>query len=223
MGTVPYTAKKEGLSPMQPMQPEFYNRETLEVAPDLLGKYLVREIDGHQLIGKIVEVEAYKGSIDKGAHSYKYKCTPRTKVMFGPPGHAYVYLIYGMYYCLNIVTEEVGEPCAVLIRGIEPIKGEGYMAFLRYNKTLKEITPAQRKNLTNGPGKLCKSFHITKNQNKQPLWSSDLYITPGVPVEAEKIIRSKRVNIDYAEEARDFLWRFSIKDNSHVSVKPSSM
>jgi DNA-3-methyladenine glycosylase len=98
---------------MQVLPYDFYNRDTLEVAPDLLGKYLIRKINGHQLVGKIVEVEAYKGSIDKGAHSYNYRRTPRTEVMFGPPGHAYVYLIYGMYYCLNIVTEEEGRSMCV--------------------------------------------------------------------------------------------------------------
>ncbi|HHW31789.1 MAG TPA: DNA-3-methyladenine glycosylase [Clostridiaceae bacterium] len=205
---------------MECLKQDFYDRETLEVAPDLLGKYLIREINGHQLIGKIVEVEAYKGSIDKGAHSYNYKRTPRTEVMFGPPGHAYVYLIYGMYFCLNIVTEKEGEPCAVLIRALEPVKGEDYMAYIRYNKPLEELTPSQRKNLTNGPGKLCKSFHITKEQNGQPLWNNDFYLTEGVPVRQDEIIRSKRINIDYAEEAKDFLWRFSIKDNPCVSVKP---
>jgi DNA-3-methyladenine glycosylase len=200
---------------------DFYSRETLEVAPDLLGKYLVRKINGHLLIGKIVEVEAYKGAIDKGAHSYKYKRTPRTEVMFGPPGHAYVYLIYGMYHCLNIVTEKEGEPSAVLIRALEPVEGEDYMAILRYNKPLEEITSSQRKNLTNGPGKLCKSLHITKEQNHQPLWSNDLYVALGISIEKDKIIRSKRINIDYAEEAKDFLWRFTIKDNPYVSVKPN--
>lgn len=200
------------------LNPEFFNRETLEVAPDLLGKYLVREIHGHQLVGKIVEVEAYKGSMDKGAHSYKYKRTPRTEVMFGPPGHAYVYLIYGMYHCLNAITDKEGEPCGILIRAIEPIKGENYMSILRYNKPLQDITKAQRKNLTNGPGKLCKSLHITKAQKGQPLWKGDLCIALGESVKPDEIIRSKRINIDYAEEARDFLWRFTIKDNPYVSV-----
>lgn len=198
----------------------FYNRDTLEVAPDLLGKYLVRETGGHRLVGKIVEVEAYKGSIDKGAHSYNYRRTPRTEIMFGPPGHAYVYLIYGMYYCLNIVTEEEGEPCAVLIRGIEPVEGEAHMAVLRYGKSLEEITRAQRKNLTNGPGKVCKAFDIIKEQNGKPLWSEDFYVGSRDTVEYTEIIRSKRINIDYAEEAKDFLWRYSIKDNPYVSIKP---
>lgn len=205
---------------MHPLKQSFYNRETLEVAPDLLGKYLIREINGHKLIVKIVEVEAYKGAIDKGAHSYKYKHTPRTEVMFGPPGHAYIYLIYGMYYCLNIVTEEEGEPCAILIRGVEPIKGDDYMSLLRYQKPLSEITPTQLKNLSNGPGKLCKSLCITKEQNRHPVWKGELYITSGVEITPEQIIRSKRINIDYAEEAKDFLWRFSIKGNPYVSVKP---
>ncbi|NLL70212.1 MAG: DNA-3-methyladenine glycosylase [Epulopiscium sp.] len=205
---------------MNPLYADFYQRDTLEVAPDLLGKYLVREIHGHRLIGKIVETEAYKGPIDKGAHSYNYKRTPRTEVMFGPPGYAYVYLIYGMYYCLNVVTEAEGEPCAVLIRGVEPVAGQEHMAFLRYQKSLEEITSTQEKNLTNGPGKLCRAFHITKEQNGQPLWEKDFYIHSGEPLDTSQIIMSKRINIDYAEEAKDFLWRYSIKDNPYVSVKP---
>lgn len=203
---------------MEVLPCEFYNRDTLEVAPGLLGKYLVRIIDGRRLTGKIVETEAYKGSIDKGAHSYNYKKTPRTEVMFGPPGHAYVYLIYGMYYCLNVVTEECGEPCAVLIRGIEPVEGEDYMAALRYGKPMPGLTPSHRINLANGPGKICKAFGITKEQNGKPLWSDDFYLAYGERVEDSQIARSKRINIEYAEEARDFLWRFSINGNPYVSV-----
>lgn len=205
---------------MDPLLPKFYHRETLEVAPDLLGKYLVRNIHGQQLVGKIVEVEAYKGPIDKGAHSYNYKRTPRTEAMFGPPGHAYIYLIYGMYYCLNIVTEVEGEPCGVLIRAIEPIEGVDYMAILRYKKSLAEITRGQQKNLTNGPGKLCMAMNITKEQYQWPLWEKDFYIAEGEEIAPSQIVRSKRINIDYAEEAKDFLWRYSIKDNPYVSVKP---
>jgi DNA-3-methyladenine glycosylase len=198
---------------------EFYNRNTLEVAPDLLGKYLVRKLGEHRLIGKIVEAEAYIGPIDKGAHSYNYRRTSRTEAMFGPPGHAYVYLIYGMYHCFNAVTEREGEPCAVLIRGIEPIEGEDYMSTLRYGKTSKEITKVQRENLTNGPGKICKAFNITKEENKRSLRDKDFNIIFGDPVKDSQIVRSKRINIDYAEEAKDFLWRYSIKDNLYVSKK----
>lgn len=205
---------------MKVLSPDFYNRKTLKVAHDLLGKYIVRETHGHRLVGKIVEVEAYIGSIDKGAHSYKYKKTPRTEVMFGPPGHAYIYLIYGMYYCLNVVTEKEGEPCAVLIRGVEPVDGVDHMAFLRYQKPLKDITKAQEISLTNGPGKICKAFNITKEQNRHPLWKDDFFIANGVIVGDSQIIKSKRINIDYAEEAKDFLWRYSIKNNPYVSIKP---
>ncbi|NLP47211.1 MAG: DNA-3-methyladenine glycosylase [Epulopiscium sp.] len=205
---------------MKLLTSDFYQRDTLEVARDLLGKYLMRTIDGNQLIGKIVEVEAYKGPIDKGAHSYNYKRTPRTEVMFGPAGHAYIYLIYGMYYCMNVVTEKEGEPCAALIRGIEPIQGQEQMAQFRYEKPLQQLTKVQQKNLTNGPGKLCQAFQITKKQNGQPLWKKDCFITDGEYVDFSQIVKSKRINIDYAEEAKDFLWRFSIKENPYVSVKP---
>jgi DNA-3-methyladenine glycosylase len=124
-----------------------------------------------------------------------------------------------MYYCLNVVTEEYGEPCAVLIRGIEPIEGEAHMAVLRYGKHLAELTGSHRINLANGPGKICKAFNITKEQNGRPLWSKDFYIAYGNTVEDSQIIRSKRINIEYAEEAKDFLWRYSIKGNPYVSGK----
>lgn len=124
---------------------EFYSRDTITVAKDLLGKLLVRNIDGNKLIGKIVEVEAYLGPIDKACHSYNFKRTQRNEVMYGPAGIAYVYFIYGMYYCLNFVTEREGMPCAVLIRALEPIEGLDTMALNRFGKTYSELIKSQRK------------------------------------------------------------------------------
>ncbi len=110
----------------------FYNRNTLIVAKELLGKILVHNIDGKLLKGKIVETEGYLGLRDKAAHSYGGKKTNRVETMYGDPGRAYVYLIYGMYYCLNIVTEEEGSPEAVLIRGVEPLEGIDEMSINRF-------------------------------------------------------------------------------------------
>lgn len=201
---------------------EFYNRYTLDVAKDLLGKKLVHYINGEKLIGKIVEVEAYIGEIDKAAHCYNNKITKRTKVMFGEPGYAYVYLIYGMYNCMNIVTEQKGQAAAVLIRAVEPIKGINIMAYNRYNKLLKDLTKKHIINLTNGPGKLSMAMSITKEINNNMdlcgnnLWVEDNHDDDKFEFE---IITTKRINIDYAEEAIDFPWRFYIKDNTFVSRK----
>src|SRR5690554_6718560 len=106
---------------MNSLNRDFYNRDSLTVAKDLLGKYLVHIVDGVKLVGKIVETEAYMGVEDKAAHSYGGRRTPRVEVMYGPPGYAYVYLIYGMYDCFNVVTNKEGIPQAVLIRAIEPM------------------------------------------------------------------------------------------------------
>jgi len=204
---------------MQKLPREFYNRPTLEVSRDLLGKYLVHQIGGNKYMAKIVEVEAYIGDIDKACHAYNNKVTPRTKVLYKLPGTAYVYLIYGMYYCFNIVTEEEGRAAAVLIRAVEPIEGIEKMVENRYKKTIKEINKKQIFNLTSGPGKLCMAMNITKENNKMDLCGDDIYITEGREKEKIGIITTKRINIDYAEEAVDFPWRFYIKDNPYISKK----
>ena len=204
---------------MQKLPREFYNRPTLEVSRDLLGKYLVHQIGGNKYMAKIVEVEAYIGDIDKACHAYNNKVTPRTKVLYKLPGTAYVYLIYGMYYCFNIVTEEEGRAAAVLVRAVEPIEGIEKMAENRYKKTIKEINRKQILNLTSGPGKLCMAMNITKENNKMDLCGDDIYITEGREKEKIGIITTKRINIDYAEEAVDFPWRFYIKDNPYISKK----
>ncbi|MGH4050119.1 MAG: DNA-3-methyladenine glycosylase [Clostridium sp.] len=198
---------------------EFYARDTLGVAKDLLGKILVHEVNGVILTGKIVETEAYIGSIDKACHAYGGKRTPRVETLYGIPGIAYVYFIYGMYHCFNIITKEEGSPEGVLIRAIEPIDGLSEMANLRFNKDYNELTKAQIKNLTTGPSKLCIAMNINKGNNKQDLCTSGLYIEEVENKSKITVAEVKRVGIDYAEEAKDFLWRFYIKDNIWVSVK----
>lgn len=197
----------------------FYNRATLDVAKDLLGKNLVHYINGERLVGKIVEVEAYIGAIDKAAHSYNNKITERTKVMFGPPGYAYVYLIYGMYNCMNVVTQMEGEAAAVLIRAVEPIEGINIMAHNRYGKSMEELTKKQIINLTSGPGKLCMAMDITKLNNSMDLCGDTLWIEDSNENNVFEVVTTTRVNIDYAEEAIDFPWRFYIKDNPFISKK----
>ncbi len=196
----------------------FYHRPTLEVARQLLGKEIVHETTKGIMRGRIVEAEAYIGAIDKAAHCYQNKRTTRTEVMFGPPGHAYVYLIYGMYHCFNIVTQAEGEAAAVLIRAVEPIEGTELMVHNRYVKSIGDLTRAQVKNLTNGPGKLCGAMGIDRGLNGADLCDDSFYLTEGAD-EPFEMITSKRINIDYAEEAIDFPWRFYIKNNPHVSRK----
>jgi len=198
---------------------EFYSRDTIIVAKELLGKILVHNYNGKLLKGKIVETEAYLGIIDKAAHSYGGRKTKRVETMYGPAGIAYVYFIYGMYYCLNIVTQKEGIPEAVLIRAVEPMENIDIMAINRFNKPFRELNEYQKKNLTNGPGKLCKAFNITKEMhNGLDLCGDVLYLEEG-KWENLNIIETTRIGIDYAEEAKDFLYRFYIKGNPYVSVK----
>lgn len=195
---------------MKRLERSFYERDTLLVAKDLLGKHMVYKADGHKYVVKITDVEAYTGIHDKACHTYGGKRTKRTEVMWGPAGHAYIYLIYGMYACLNVVTEHEGNPCAVLIRGVEPVKNKEQMTLNRYGKSEALLTSYQKKNFTNGPGKVCLALGLTREQNGMDLLSDTCYIyNPGEHI-ANHIQAGKRINIDYAEEAADYLWRFYI-------------
>lgn len=199
----------------------FYDRDTCQVAQDLLGKYLVRVQNGIPLVVRIHETEAYVGPIDKACHAYNYRRTARTKTLFAPPGTAYIYLIYGMYHCLNFVTEPEGTPCAVLLRGGAARAGIAQMAQNRYGRSPNELTSYQRKNFLNGPGKLCKALSLTKAQNGISLLGDALYlcdrledvglVTPPEDTLPFDILSGPRVGIDYAEEAVAFPWRYQIK------------
>lgn len=214
---------------MKILKENFYGRATLDVAKDLLGKYLIREIDGKIVGGKIVETEGYLGVTDKGAHVYGGKKTERVKPLYGQAGTVYIYQIYGMYYCLNAITEREGEPQGVLIRAIEPLFGLDIISENRYKKQYKELTKKERLNLTSGPSKLCLALKLDKKLNNTLLWNNELYIVEKdddllkyIEVHEEKtgdIVPSKRIGIDYAEEAKDFLYRFYYKDNPYVSKK----
>lgn len=198
----------------------FFNRDARIVAEDLIGKVLVRKYNNTVIKARIVETEAYIAAIDKASHAYGGKITPRTKVMFGPPGHVYVYIIYGMYYCMNFVTEEEGTCSAVLIRAAEPLINEEEMSKNRYNKPLSELTKYQTKNLSNGPGKLCNALKITKEHNGTDLMGDEIFLEDD-GFKDFKVEKSKRINIDYAEEAKDFLWRNTIHYND-VKITPTS-
>ena len=153
---------------------EFYDRDTVKVAQDLLGKYLVRNLNGELLVGRITETEAYIGRCDKACHAYNYRRTARTETLFMAPGHAYIYLIYGMYNCLNFVTEPEGEPAAVLLRAVEPVAGMDTLLRLRYGDKL--LTPYRQKNFLNGPGKVCRGFALSKAENRLDLTGDTLFI-----------------------------------------------
>ena len=197
---------------MELLKGDFYNRDTVTVARDLLGKHLVRVLeDGTHLVCRITETEAYVGRMDKACHAYGYKRTPRTETLFTPPGTAYIYLIYGMYHCLNFVTEPEGEPSAVLIRGVQAVTNGDIIAKNRFGCKMEEMTAYQRKNFLNGPGKVCKGLDLTREQNGLDLTSSHnpLYVCDGPA--PKQIQVGKRIGIDYAEEAVDFPWRFWIE------------
>lgn len=200
---------------------EFYIGDTVEIARELLGKYLVRRLsDGRLLAGRITETEAYVGRCDKACHAYNYRLTDRTATMFGPPGHAYIYLIYGMYHCLNFVTEPEGEPSAVLLRAIEPVSGIDEIRRARFGD--KPMTPYRTKNFMNGPGKVCQGLQLTRAENELDLTGDTLFLCDspadlGLPCQSpspKRICAGKRIGIDYAEEARDFLWRFWLEQEA---------
>lgn len=163
-----------------------------------------------------METEGYLGLADKAAHSYGGKVTKRLETMYGSPGRAYVYIIYGMYHCLNTITRKEGIPEGVLIRAIEPLEGIDAMAENRFGKSLEDFSNYQKKNFTNGPGKLCMAMDITKKLDKEDLCGDILYIEEGKK-EKFNIVKDKRIGIDYAEEAKDYLYRFYIEGNSYVS------
>ena len=197
---------------------DFYAGDTVAAAQALLGKVLVRRLDGHLLAGRITETEAYVGRCDKACHAYNYRRTPRTETLFLSPGHAYVYLIYGMYHCLNFVTEPEGEPAAVLLRAVEPIAGIEMIRRLRYGD--KPLTPYRMRNFLNGPGKVCQGFGLTRAQNGLDLTGDELFLCdgpedlglPGPAPRRERLCRGPRIGVDYAQEAKDFPWRFWLEE-----------
>ena len=214
---------------MKVLMEDFYARDTLTVARELLGKYLIHEVDGKLIGGKIVETEGYLGVNDKGAHAYGGKKTPRVMTMYGKPGTVYIYSIYGMYVCLNAITVREGEPQGILIRAVEPLIGLDIISQNRSKKNYNELTKKEKLNLTSGPSKLCLGLNITKELNNTMFFDGEMYIADLddeliklLEVEEEedgKIVKSKRIGIDYAEEAKDFLYRFYYEKNPYVSKK----
>lgn len=176
----------------------FYDRETVQVARELLGTWFVHVVSGVRRIGRIVETEAYLGPADKAAHT-SHGNTVRTRAMFGPPGHLYVYFVYGMHHCMNVVTEPEGIGTAVLIRAMEPI------ANLSTN--------------TNGPARVCKALGITRDHYGADLLGDALYVAAPPRVEPVRIVERPRVGVDYAGAWAHKLLRFYVDGSAFVSKK----
>jgi DNA-3-methyladenine glycosylase len=181
---------------MSKLQRSFYDRHPITVARELLGQHLVRVSGGVERIGRIVEVEAYLGPHDRAAHSAR-GLTRRTRVMFGPPGHAYVYMIYGMYHCMNVVTEGEGRASAVLLRALEPV--------------------ANIDGRTNGPGLLCRAMHIDRHLNGHDLTSDEFHIAAAPVAEPLKIVKKPRIGVDYAGPWAEKPLRFYLEGSRFVS------
>lgn len=229
---------------MKALEQSFYLQDGISVARNLLGKVMIRVDEGEAYCFKIVETEAYMGIEDKGAHVFGDKKTERTAPLYEIGGTTYIYLIYGMYHCLNIAAHQVGVPHCVLIRAVEPLD-EKAMAYAKSNRPIKS---KKIQDLTNGPGKLCKALKIDKSLNAKSvippsgnreflddgLWIVEKAVEGVVEsivkervkdtlkekVQEEfEIVAAKRINIPYAEEYQDKLWRFYIKNNAFVSVR----
>ncbi len=213
---------------------EFFARDGITVAKELLGKILVHRTSCGEVRGIITEVESYMGETDKGSHTYGGRRTQRTEPMYHKGGTSYVYLIYGMYSCMNIVVMREGIPQAVLLRSVVPADEESRRRMIqlrlepvnrkRLQKqkepyTMEELPhsaaklpPSLLKHLADGPGKLCIAMGITKEDNDIDMVESrTFYVTEGIPVAPEEVAAGKRIGIDYAEEAADYLWRFYIR------------
>lgn len=191
---------------------EFYMRDAVTVAKDILGKIIVKKDDkGKIFSGRIIEVEAYMGIFDKASHSYGGKRTKRTEVMYKEGGYSYIFLIYGMYECFNIVVEAEGNPQAVLVRGVEPLENKNLMQEKRKVKREKDIS--------NGPGKLTKALGITREDNGVDLVNDKNIWIEDDGYKVKEIVETTRIGIDYAEEDALKPWRFYIKDSEFISKK----
>ena len=188
---------------------DFYLCDGLAAAEKLLGKLLVHDSPEGRTVGRIVELEAYMGESDKGCHAYGGRRTERTEVLYGEGGHAYVYLIYGMYCCMNVIVNQKDIPHCIFIRALEPVEGIDLMKARRGTDKLRK--------LCSGPGKLCIAMGITRELYGEDLCGDRLWIEDDGC--RSEIARGKRINIDYAEEATEFDWRFAVKDSKFLSAK----
>ena len=199
------------LTSLQKLPRQFYARPVLTVARECIGKVMVHRTPEGEAAGRIVEAEAYRGPLDLAAHSSR-GLTPRTKAMFGPAGFAYIYLLYGISWAINLVVANEGEPHAVLIRALEPVRGFELMA-------LRRRRPPESRELTNGPGKLTQALAISGADYGRDLCGDTLFLEAG-DGHAIRIGRSPRINVDYAGDWAHRPWRFYERGNRYVSVRP---
>ncbi len=193
----------------EPLPRSFYARPVLSVAKDVIGKLLVHRTRAGVVAGRIVEAEAYRGPEDRAAHSWGGRRTPRTEAMFGAPGFAYVFFVYGMHWHLNLVTTREGAPHAVLLRAVEPLTGTQLMASRRG-------LPETSVNLCNGPGKLCQAFDVERRHYGVDLTHGSLFLSD-TDLPRGKLGRSARIGVDYAEAWAEKPWRFFELGNRWVS------
>lgn len=203
---------RASMSGYRALPKSFYQRPADQVAPDLLGRYLVRQSGELRLVVRIVETEAYLGATDRASHAWNGRRTPRNESLYQPGGVAYVYFIYGMYYCLNAVTGSAKTAGAVLIRAAEPLQGHDVMAQHR-----GLTRPAGPGDLTGGPGKLCQALRIDRDCDGLSLQRGSLTVTGGEPIATTQQVTGPRIGIDYAEEAVEWPLRFAESQNRHVS------
>lgn len=201
---------------MKKLPLSFYLRDdVVQIAKELIGKVLVTNWNGEFTSGRIVETEAYAGEIDKASHASR-GITPRTKVMYGEGGRAYVYLCYGIHQMFNIVTNKKGTPHAILIRGVEPIEGIDIMLKRTGKEKLDET-------LARGPGNVGKAFGFHTSQCGVSLIDDELYILDdGYKVSPSMIVSSKRIGVDYAGDHAEWHFRFYLKGNKFVSGKKAA-
>lgn len=210
------------VDPFEPLPPEVYRRPADEVARDLLGRYLVRRVpagsggeeEARRLVLRLVEVEAYQGEGDRASHAHAGPVTPRSRRLYRPGGHAYVYLIYGMHHCLNAVAGTDGDGHAVLLRAGEPVEGAARMRALRGFGPERGLRPGD---LAGGPGKLCRALSVDRSFDGAPLWKGDLVLTAGEPVPEDRVVRGPRIGVAYAGEAAEWPLRFALAGHPHVS------
>lgn len=199
------------------LERSFYQRNTLDIAKELLNCTLVRATPERITSGRIVETEAYLGLEDKGAHSYGGRHTPRMDPLYKTGGFAYIYQLHGYNYCINVVTQKKNVPQAVLIRALEPVEGLELMA-KRRKIDISDKKRSKLKNLTNGPSKLCQAMNIDTSLNGIDLCGDEVFITNQTGLrDNEEIVTTPRIHIDYAEEYKDKLWRFLLRGSSFVS------
>jgi DNA-3-methyladenine glycosylase len=197
---------------LTPLPAAFYRRPAEQVAPDLLGRLLVRRLGDELLVLRLVESEAYLGAPDRASHAWGGRRTPRNESLYLPGGHAYVYFVYGMHWCLNAVCGEADEGGAVLLRAGEPLRGE---ARQRVHRRLAErVRPGD---VAGGPGKLCHALGVDRSFDGRPLDHPELWIAMGQPLPAERVARGPRIGVAYAGEAAEWPLRFAEAGNRHVS------